>query len=213
MAWAAKLWEKISQLALTKQYISPLFLCISTIISRFHKRFVEIIKGISSARGLRSGKYMSALVALFYLRWRKVGTEFSQKTAASDSDDDSSCSAIIQISVSTFTFTGFFLPHQFSLDHPSSWHHLWDFKSRTREQPGLERPRAVWGLNHVLQTKSPSLILIRSTHVVVTVIYLAERDKPNLRWRLTRWKTVLKHEVGLLTTKNFAWHCIRSRPA
>ena len=55
------------------------------------------------------------------------------------------CSAIIviQISINSFTFTGGLLPHQFSLDHPSSWHHLWDFKSRTREQPGLERSRAV----------------------------------------------------------------------
>ena len=33
---------------------------------------------------------MSAMLALFYLRSRKVGTEFSQETAASDSDDDSS---------------------------------------------------------------------------------------------------------------------------
>ena len=33
---------------------------------------------------------MSAMLALFYLRSRKVGTEFSQETAVSDSDDDSS---------------------------------------------------------------------------------------------------------------------------
>ena len=158
---------------------------------------------------------MSAVVASFYLHWRKVGTEFSQETAASDSDDNFSCSAIIviQISFSSFTFAGFFLPHQFSLDHPSFWHHLWDFKSRAREQPGLERPRAVWGLDPVSQTKSPSLILIRSTRIVANVTYLAERDRPNLHWRLTRWKTVLKHEVGLLNTKNFAWLCITSRPA
>ena len=147
---------------------------------------------------------MSAVVALFYLRWRKVGTEFSQETAASDSDDDSCCSAItvIQISVSSFTFTGGLLPHQFSLDHLSSWHHLWDFKSRTRGQPGKERSRAVWGLDPVSQTKSQSLTLIRFTHVVANFIYLTERDRPNLRWRLTQWKTVLKHEVGLLSTKN-----------
>ena len=36
---------------------------------------------------------MSVMVALFYLRCRKVGTEFSQQTAASDSDDASSYSA------------------------------------------------------------------------------------------------------------------------
>ena len=33
---------------------------------------------------------MSAIVALFYLRSRKVGTDFSQETTASDSDDDCS---------------------------------------------------------------------------------------------------------------------------
>ena len=33
---------------------------------------------------------MSAMLALFYLHSRKVGTEFSQETAASDCDDDSS---------------------------------------------------------------------------------------------------------------------------
>ena len=86
---------------------------------------------------------MPAVVFLPVLK--KVGREFSQETAASDCDDDSSCSAIIviQISESLFTFTGLFLPRQFSLDHPSSWHNLRDFKSRTREQPELERPRVV----------------------------------------------------------------------
>ena len=33
---------------------------------------------------------MPETLALFYLRSRKVGTEFSQETTASDSDDDSS---------------------------------------------------------------------------------------------------------------------------
>ena len=57
---------------------------------------------------------MSAMVALFYPSRRKVGTEFSQETTASDSDDVHSPVIVIQISVSSFTFTGFFLPHQFS---------------------------------------------------------------------------------------------------
>ena len=98
-------------------------------------------------------------------------------------------------------------------DHPSSWHHLWHFKSRTREKPGLERPRAVWWSDPISQTKSPSLILIRPTHVVADFIYLVERDRPNLCWRLTQWKTVLKHGIDLLSTKNFAWLCFRHRPA
>ena len=41
------------------------------------------------------------MVALFYLRWRKAGTEFSQETAASDSDDAHSAVIVIQISVSS----------------------------------------------------------------------------------------------------------------
>ena len=51
------------------------------------------------------------------------------------------------------TFTGwvhsppglpFFLANShFSTVHPSSWHYLWHFKRRTREQPELKRPRAV----------------------------------------------------------------------
>ena len=147
---------------------------------------------------------MSVVVALFYLRWRKVGTELSQETAASDSDDDSCYSAIIviQISASSSTLTGGLLPHQFSLDHPSLFHHLWDFKSRIRKQPGKERSRAVWGLDPVSQTKPQSLILIRFTHVVANFICYAERDRSDLRWRLTQWKTVFKHKVGLLSTKN-----------
>ena len=211
MAWAAKLRQKISQPASAKQYISPfislyfkpLFLVLISVLSKLSKESLR-------QGGLRCCS-LENIYLLFYLRWRKVGTEYSQETAASDSEDDScQCNNCYSISVRLFTFTGVLLPHQFSLDHPSSWHGLWDFKSRIREQPVLERSRAVWGLDSVSQTKFP---LIRSTHVVANFIYFAESDRPNLRWRLTRWKTILKHEVGVLRTENFAWLCIRSRPA
>ena len=44
---------------------------------------------------------MSAMVALFYLRSRKVGTEFSQETTASYSGDAYSAVIVVQISVSS----------------------------------------------------------------------------------------------------------------
>ena len=84
---------------------------------------------------------MSAMLALFYLRSRKVGTEFSQETAASDSDQSS---LLLQTSLSSFTFkfvsflSSPWLQLSETIDHFNSWH----FKSRTREQPELERPRA-----------------------------------------------------------------------
>ena len=42
MAWAAKLPERISQPTSTKQYNNSSFFAFQTIISRFHKRFVEM---------------------------------------------------------------------------------------------------------------------------------------------------------------------------
>ena len=48
---------------------------------------------------------MSAMMALFYLRLRKVGTEFSHETAASDYDDAFSGKKYSNFSKS-FTFTG-----------------------------------------------------------------------------------------------------------
>ena len=117
---------------------------------------------------------MSAMLALF----EKVGTEFSQETAASDSDDDSSHSEIVvQISIGLFVHVhlAFLSPSPIQSEHPPWLHYSWHFKSRTWEQPELERPRVVRGSDPVSKTKSRRLILIRSTHVVANFIYFAER--------------------------------------
>ena len=89
MAWAVKLREKISQPASAKQYISPfislyfkpLFLVLISVLSKLSKESLR-------QGGLRCCS-LENIYLLFYLRWRKVGTEYSQETAASDSEDDS----------------------------------------------------------------------------------------------------------------------------
>ena len=89
MAGAAKLREKISQPASAKQYIRPYYFSVfQAIISRFHKRFVKVTKESLRQGGLRCCG-LENIYLLFYLRLRKVGTEFSQETATSDSEDDS----------------------------------------------------------------------------------------------------------------------------
>ena len=207
MAWAAKLRENISQPISAKQYISPfislyfkpLFLVLVSVLSKLSKESLR-------QGGLRCCS-LENIYLLFYLRWEKLEQNIVRKPLLLTlRTTPVSATIVIQISVRLFTFTGVLLPHQFSLKYPSSWHGLWDFKSRIREQPVLERSRAVWGLDSVSQTKFP---LIRSTHVVAHFIHFAESDRPNLRWRLTRSKTILKHEVGVLRTENFAWLCIR----
>ena len=78
---------------------------------------------------------------------RTVETEFSQETAASYSDDASSLYGVIviQILVSPFVYVhmAFLYSSPIQSEYPLSWHYLWHFKSRTREQPEQERPRAV----------------------------------------------------------------------
>ena len=113
---------------------------------------------------------MSAMMALFYLRLRKFGTEFSHETAASDYDD-----AFNEKSYSSFSSAN---------------------RSRSQTQDGTSKQEKGISTRASLmqfkegqsedripdsQTKSQSLILIRSTHVVANFIYLAERDRPNLR--------------------------------
>ena len=86
--------------------------------------FMSILLKAARSQMLLSGKYVSAMMALFYLCLRKVGTEFSHETAASSKKGSLRIGSQIHIQ---------------------------------------------------------SLILIRSTHVVANCIYLAERDRPNLR--------------------------------
>ena len=81
---------------------------------------------------------MSAMMASFYLRWRNVGTEFSQETAASDSDDLLMYSVIvIQISVSLFVHIHLAflssspiltIQYSQSIRHCGITYHLWHFK-------------------------------------------------------------------------------------
>ena len=144
---------------------------------------------------------MSAVVALFYLRRRKVGTEFNQETTGSDSDDDSSCSAIIviQISVSSFMLTVSFFQSRPSVIVTS----LMELQKQDNGTARVGKALKTGSCLTDKVTKSYFNLIYTCSR---KFIYLVER-------RLIRQKTVLKNKVGLLSTKNFALLCIRSRPA
>ena len=74
-----------SQPTSTKLYITPLFLCIS---NHYFLLSCALCWKEYLQRGLRhcSLENVSAMMALFYLCLRKVGTEFSHEIAASDYD-------------------------------------------------------------------------------------------------------------------------------
>ena len=150
------------------------FFTFQTIISRFDKRFVERNTFGNEVSDVVVRKIrMSAMLALFYLRSRNVGPEFSQETAASG------WQLLSQTSVSSFTFRfiSFLTMAAIEWNHRSLLNNSWHFKSRTREQPELERPRAAWGSDSISYTKSPSLILIRYTHMKTWLqkeLYLSE---------------------------------------
>ena len=100
---------------------------------------------------------MSAMMALFYLRLRKVGTEFSHETAASDYDDTFSDKLQQVIHVDRMAL-------QSRTRASVQGHHLWHFKEGQSEDRIADS-----------QTKSQSLTLIRSANVVANFISCGER--------------------------------------
>ena len=132
---------------------------------------MEVIRGISSARRsqmLSSGKYMSALVALFYLREEKLEQNLVRKplllTLMTNLLQCNNCYSNFGMFIHVHRWPSS-SPIQFSLDDPSSWHHFTYGTSKAghgnnqgRKGPGQSED---WILSH-----RQSLILIRFTHAV-----------------------------------------------
>ena len=141
MAWAAKLREKILTRLRQNSTLLLYFFAFQTIISRFHdEHFIER-KIFGDAVGWKiyvcnDGFVLPALKKswnriqsgnhCFWLWWRLL----------------LQCKKVIQILASSFTFTGFFLPHQFSqtIRHRGI---TYGTSKQDKGTTGLERPRAV----------------------------------------------------------------------